>query len=300
MPRHLPNVRLVGPAYQAALGPSRMVARMSAAIDWGRRRQACPACGRGPRDTALSVSPRTDGTYIAHCFRCGSVFFSDERANPSRACKAALQDETRRELLSRHGRELWRACRPISGPARAYLEARGCVIPPPDGDLRWHPRLRHPSGYEGPAMVALLRDAVDGTPRTLHRTWIRPDGRKADVDPPRLLLGNHRKAGAVCRLWASECVTYGLGVAEGIETALSLAHAFKPVWACVDAGNLAALPVLEGVESLTVAADHDDAGIAAARACAQRWRAAGREVRIVMPGTTGADLNDEVQDECVA
>jgi hypothetical protein len=270
------------------------------AIDWGRRRQPCPACDKGPRDTALSVSPRTDGTYIAHCFRCGSVFFSDEPAKHAASPQTALQAAKQHQVLSPYGRELWRACRPISGPARAYLEARGCVIPPADGDLRWHPALKHPTGYTGPALVALLCDAVDGTPRTLHRTWIRPDGRKADLDPPRLLLGGHRKAGAVCRLWPDEALTCGLGVAEGVETCLSLAHAFKPVWACVDAGNLAALPVLPGVESLTVAADHDDAGLKAARECAQRWRAAGREVRIVMPGTTGADLNDEVQDECVA
>jgi hypothetical protein len=154
--------------------------------------------------------------------------------------------------------------------------------------------LKHPTGYTGAALVALLRDAVDGTPRTLHRTWVRPDGRKADVDPPRLLLGGHRKAGAVCRLWPDEAVTCGLGIAEGIESALSLAWGFKPVWACVDAGNLAALPVLEGVEALTIAGDHDPAGIKAARECAQRWRAAGRDVRIVMPGAPGRDINDEV------
>jgi hypothetical protein len=292
----------LGPLHNVeAFGAPGGVARMSAApIDWTRRRQPCPACSKGPRDRALSVSPRADGTFIAHCFRCGSVFFSAEPAKHAASPQTALQAEKRHQVLSPYGRELWRACRPISGPARAYLEARGCVIPPADGDLRWHPRLRHPSGYEGPALVALLTDAIDGMPRTLSRTWIRPDGRKADVDPPRLLLGNHRKAGAVCRLWPDEAATCGLGVAEGVETALTLAWGFRPVWACVDAANLAALPVLPGVGSLTVAADFDEAGLAAARACAQRWRAAGRDVRIVMPGAPGRDINDEVQHACVA
>jgi hypothetical protein len=264
------------------------------AIDWTTRRQPCPTCNKGPRDTALSVTVRSDGSYRAHCFRCGATFYSDERANPSKTCEAVLQVEKRHEVLSAYGRELWQACRPISGVAQAYLEARGCVTPPADGDLRWHPALRHPSGYEGPALVALLTDAIDSTPRTLHRTWIQPDGRKADVDPPRLLLGGHRKAGAVCRLWPDEAVTYGLGIAEGIETALSLAHGFQPVWAAIDAGNLSALPVLEGIDALTIAADHDNAGFKAARECAQRWRAAGREVRIVSSETKGFDLNDEV------
>lgn len=167
------------------------------------------------------------------------------------------------------------------------------MIPPADGDLRFHPALPHPpSGHKGPALVALLTDAVDKTPRTLHRTWIRPDGTKAPIDPPRMLLGGHRKAGAVCRLWPDEDVTHGLAVAEGIETTLSVAHAGGPVWACIDAGNLADFPVLPGIECLTIAADHDPAGIAAANTCAARWAAAGRGVFVVLPPGAGRDLND--------
>jgi putative DNA primase/helicase len=81
-------------------------------------------------------------------------------------------------------------------------------------------------------------------------------------------------------------------LAEGIETALSLAHAHTPVWACVDAGNLAAMPVLAGIDSLTVAADHDEAGITAAETCARRWADAGREAYIVTPPGQRMDLND--------
>lgn len=39
-----------------------------------------------------------------------------------------------------------------------------------------------------------------------------------------------------------------------------------------------ALPVLAGIEALTIASDDDAAGIAAAGACAQRWADAGRDV----------------------
>lgn len=192
---------------------------------------------------------------------------------------------------------MWSACRPLSGEALAYLEARACAIPPRDGDLRWHPALKHPpSGHEGPALVALLTDAADARiARTLHRTWIQVSGKKAAVDPPRMLLGRHRKAGAVCRLWPDEAVSVGLGVAEGIESALSLAHACTPVWAAIDAGNLADLPVLDGIEALTIAADHDEAGERAAEDCARRWHAAGRRVFIVKAPQAGADLNDVAQ-----
>ncbi len=177
--------------------------------------------------------------------------------------------------------------------AFAYLMKRNCVIPPADGDLRYHPALKHPpSGMSLPALVALVTDIVTRKRIGMYRGWTCADGTKAAVDPPRMLLGGHRKAGGVIRLWPDDAVTTGLGIAEGIETALSLAHAFTPVWSVIDAGNLAAFPVLPGVECLTIAADHDDVGIAAAHACAERWTAAGREVRIVMADTPKADMND--------
>lgn len=270
---------------------------MTGAIDWhGPARQRCPACGRSDRDNTLGISHDRHGG-VAHCFRCGHVeTLRKERVavRPGRT-KPPPNAPRRHDALSDHGRELWAACRPLAGQALTYLEARGCVVPPTDGDLRWHPALTHPiTGYTGPALVALLTDATDSRiARTLHRTWIRRDGTKApEANPPRLLLGRHRKAGAVCRLWPDDAVTHGLGVAEGVETALSLAHGFTPAWAAIDAGNLADFPLLAGIECLTVAADHDDAGLKAARACAARWHAAGREVRVVMPDAVGSDLND--------
>nr|WP_228882485.1 toprim domain-containing protein [Paraburkholderia saeva] len=129
---------------------------------------------------------------------------------------------------------------------------------------------------------------------SLHRTWICADGRKADIDPQRLLLGGHRKQGGVIRMWPDESVTTGLGIAEGIETALSLAWAYAPVWACIDAGNLKALPVLPGIESLVIGADNDPAGIDGAHACAQRWAADGVEVH--MTKQTENDLNDVLKE----
>jgi DNA primase len=64
------------------------------------------------------------------------------------------------------------------------------------------------------------------------------------------------------------------------------------VWSTIDAGNLSDWPVLNGIESLTIFADNDDAGIGAARACASRLREAGREVRIRTPLKAGHDIND--------
>ena len=109
--------------------------------------------------------------------------------------------------------------------------------------------------------------------------------------------------GGVVRLFPDEELATGLCVAEGLETALSAAKGFRPVWATLDAGNLAALPVPPGVEALTIVADNDPpnpatgrrAGIGAAEACAERWAAAGVEVRIWRAPAEGTDMNDFVR-----
>ena len=204
------------------------------------------------------------------------------------------------EALSPFGLRLWASSLPLAGTiGAAYLLARGCALPPPDGDLRFLPAHKHPHGdYTGPALLALVTDALTGAPISLHQTFIKPDGTKPEnlPGPARLLLGGHRKAGGCIRLWPDEAVTTGLGVGEGIESCLSLAHAITPVWSLIDAGNLSALPVLAGIEHLVIAADADPAGMRAAGACAARWSEAGIPSSIVVAGCIGRDLNDIIKD----
>lgn len=147
--------------------------------------------------------------------------------------------------------------------------------------MRFDAAAHHPGGYIGPALVALVTDAITATAISLHRTWIKENGTKADIDLPRLLLGGHRKAGGAILRWPDDAVTCGLGIAEGVETALSLAHACQPVWACFDAGNLKRFPELPGVESLTIAVDDDPNGIVSANECAERWAQEDRDVSLV-------------------
>jgi hypothetical protein len=55
---------------------------------------------------------------------------------------------------------------------------------------------------------------------------------------------------------------------------------------------VADFPVLPGIETLTVAVDHDWPGEKAARQVTERWHAAGREVLLFEANNRGADLND--------
>lgn len=183
---------------------------------------------------------------------------------------------------------IWRRSVPLPGtPAAAYLAGRGCVVPN-CADLRFLAG----GGEHWPALVARVTDAATAEPLTLHFTRIVPDGSgKAPIDRPRLLLKGHRKAGGVIRLVGDAEVSTGLGIGEGIETALSvMAAGWSPIWAAIDAGNIRTFPVLAGIECLTIFSDNDPAGLDAARTCARRWAAVGREARVI-PARHG-DWND--------
>ena len=120
--------------------------------------------------------------------------------------------------------------------------------------------------------------------------------RQAGIAKPRLLWPDLPKKGGLCRLWPDAEVTLGLLVGEGIETVLAAARGFGLGWACLDKGNLAELPVLAGIEALTIVADHDrdGGGRRAAEACARRWAAAGVEVLLWTAPDEGRDFNDQV------
>jgi len=218
------------------------------------------------------------------------------RPEPPKPAPAPSQRKhEKRTTLAPSGWRRWQATRTITADdvAGRYLHGRGCTIPPDDGDLRWVPDARHwPTGHVGPALVALVTHPVTAQPVTLHLTWIAADGTgKATVQPDRLTLPGHTNEGVV-RLWPDAEVTLGLAVAEGIESALTVARGFTPTWATLNAGNMGKLPALDGIEALTIVADNDDAGIQAARKCADRWTGAGTEVRLWHAHEHGADPND--------
>ena len=127
----------------------------------------------------------------------------------------------------------------------------------------------------------------------MHRTWITSSG-KADLEAPRLPLKNHSLKDGVIRLYPDDWVTNWLGIAEGIETALSMAWAYQPVWSTIDAGHLSKFPVLAGVGELVIAQDQDAAGMAAASICATRWANAGRTVLVTDQQQN--DLNDVLKE----
>jgi hypothetical protein len=169
----------------------------------------------------------------------------------------------------------------------AYLASRGISLPLPD-TLRFHHGLKHPSGGMWPAMVALVTNGVDGKPIAIHRTFLaRHGGGKAPVHPQKMMLGPCR--GGVVRLGDPRDM---LMVGEGIETCLAAMQASgHPAWAALSTSGLHSLDLPEEMRDVIVLADGDEAGEAAARDCALRWKRHGRRVRIARP-PWGMDFND--------
>ena len=253
------------------------------------KRAPCPVCDRGSRDRALAVTTDERGT-VEFCHRCGFTRAANFDRRPLESIRSTPPKSAEPLEWSDRAEAIWRRTKPLRGTVgQTYLEYRGCLLPPPDSDLRFLEQAdRRP-----PSLCARVTNAQTNRPLTLHFTRLATDGRgKAGTEQDKLLLGGHRKRGGVVRLWPDECVTYGLGIAEGIESALGAAHLFTPVWAAIDASNLAAFPIVSGIDALTIFADHDDVGIGAAKLCARRWRDMGREVRIRMPRAKGADAAD--------
>jgi phage/plasmid primase-like uncharacterized protein len=259
----------------------------------GENRAACPRCDKGMHDDALAVLIDADhATWICHRCHWASATYANGRASQTRqnGHRAIAAPKDRSSVMER-AREIWRTAVPLAGTAgAAYLIRRGCALPPAAGDVRFAPHL-HCSKVERflPAIVCKVTTVEGNRFAGIHRIFLDPDG--SSRAHAKMRLGGDDDA--VCiRLWPEEDVTLGLAIAEGIETALAAAQLYRPIWSTIDAGQMARFPVLRGIESLLIFADHDEAGMKAANDCRDRWRKAGIEVRAEIPKRLGCDIND--------
>jgi hypothetical protein len=115
------------------------------------------------------------------------------------------------------------------------------------------------------------RMVITGEPTGIHRTILDANGKKKT----RKMLGRQ----GVVRIAAD--VSGELSIAEGIEDAIAIVLDWGPAWAATSSGAMQRFPVLPGINRLSIFADADAAGTKAARACADRWVAAGREACVI-------------------
>lgn len=265
----------------------------------------CPIC-KGGTDRYRFDDVEGDGTY--YCNQCGAGtglrllmevkgWSFLEAAKAVDAIVGTVHDTAPKEKLPdkrSHMIQLWKASKPVTAgdPVWTYLESR-CGNPWPFlQDIRYHPRLKHSvSGTFHPGMLVALRPNA-GKAVGVHRTFLTPDGRKADVDPVRMTYGELAQA-------QLGPVTERMGIAEGVETAICASKLFGcPVWAAICANGLKTWEPPEGVKTVVICGDNDASftGQDAAYSLAIRLVRLGfkAEVQIpVKPGTDWADVRME-------
>ncbi len=295
-----------------------------AALPRGRfegRRYRAPCPLHGTKDQNLSVWADEDGNA---CFKCWSHGCGTRdivaalgavpvtAAAPAPAARPKRRDET---AIIEYASSIWRWSKePGATIVHDYLFGRGWTgeMPAPlcggadpvelaragiglgiPASIRFHPRLCHRTGVHSPAMVAAIEDR-DGRFGGVHRTYLKPDGTdKAEVEPNKMALGRLRGCAVHLTAGAPELV-----LCEGIETGLSILQAAGlHVWVALGTSNLGQVELPGFVREVIVAADHDDAGLKAARAAADSYESRGYQVRIVSPAEGGADFNNLVEVE---
>jgi putative DNA primase/helicase len=271
----------------------------------GGRKTGCSWLARCPahddREPSLSIREADDGKVLVHCH----AGCEQEHVIAALRSHGLWEEKRQRQLIepvlvakdrfdcddakrTEAALGIWQFSRPTDGTlVETYLRSRGLHLSPPSM-LRFHARLRHPSGGSWPAMIALITRGFDDTYLAIHRTFLAHDGTgKASVVPQKMMLGPCR--GGAVRL-SLPCDT--LMVGEGIETCLSAMQATgHPAWAALSTSGLRTLDLPKEVRDVIVLADGDDPGEAAACDAALRWKREGRRVRIARP-PRGADFND--------
>jgi putative DNA primase/helicase len=168
---------------------------------------------------------------------------------------------------------LWSESKPLTGTLgeRYLIDVRKLAI----SALRLEHAVRWHAGIN--AVVGLMTDPASAQLIGVLRTFLlNADGTKRE----KKMIGRM----GIIRLSPDDDVITGIGIAEGIEDGLAvLVNSWSPVWAATCCWSIARLPVLKGIESITIFADADKPGLDAAQTCCERWREAGREARIVAP-----------------
>jgi putative DNA primase/helicase len=194
--------------------------------------------------------------------------------------------------------KLWAASKPTirRDIVDTYLRSRGVGLDRYPSCIRTASSLRY---YDDdatstfPAMLAMVHDAA-AMPVTIHRTYLARDGSgKAPVEKPRKIVSKHGKSPHV-RLTPIMPI---MGVAEGIETALSATKLFKvPTWSVLSTYGITTFEPPGGIGRLVIFADNDTNGAGQKAAYELAARLSGRiAIEVKIPDQPNSDWNDALR-----
>ena len=235
---------------------------------WSRSRGMCCCPAHADRTPSLSIT-LGKRAILVHCFAgCSNEAVLQGLAKVGVRISdlfdgkgEAITPTPRKETADRNALRLWRDAAILEGsPAAHYLAGRAITTCSPD--LRFHPRM--PLGPKGavrflPAMVAAVRN--DAGVLALHRTFLDPASwGLAPFGGPKRALGS-LGSGAVRLAFPRGG---RLGLAEGIETALSAMQLFGiPCWATLGNERFGLVTIPESVRELHLFVDNDAGGVLA-------------------------------------
>jgi hypothetical protein len=262
-------------------------------VRWTANGGMCRCPAHDDRIPSLSVRPgRT--RLLLHCFAgCEApailrALESERLIEPIAGAKFAGGRGDDGDARAAAARRIWSEARAIAGtPGEHYLAHRGLGTDSPQ--LRFH--LRTPLGPRpgtrfAPALIAAVRG--ESGLLAIHRTFIDPGGSGlAGLPSPKCGLGPFGR-GAV-RLGGTGP---RLGLAEGIETALSVTALFGiPCWVTLGTERFRQVALPAGTEDLLLFLDNDSGGRRAEALARQAFAHIGR-IEAHYPPRPGEDWND--------
>lgn len=280
----------------------------------------CNSCGAFPDGFALLMWLKGWDFPTALEEVASSIGFSSKQPRKTmsfstvqRPKKAEPSEKEKEEAARKKAmiEKVWEESKPLIAvdEATQYLRKRGIVLrlSNTSNSLRGSKseplyEAKENGGYRlvgnFPAMVAAIT-GKDGEIVTLHRTYLTPNGHIKKI----MAIPNGKTiSGGAVRLGSPQNGV--LGIAEGIETALSVQRGTNtPCWASVTAIGLENFVPPKGVSKVIVWTDKDrtETGEKAASVLKERLKKDGIEVEIKLPmsnipeGAKSIDWNDVLQ-----
>jgi putative DNA primase/helicase len=267
----------------------------------------CPICGGKDR---FRFDDR-DGTGSWFCNQCGhgdgldlvqklsGMGFNDVRSElfrmlgitPGPVAPGPSEEESKFKMALK---SVWSGATLArnDSPLGVYLMRRTGISEPPS-QLRYHPALFNPTMQcKLPAMVAKVV-SHESVAINLHCTFLTHGGEKADINPSKRVMRGPLPDGCAIRIGPAAPV---MGIAEGIETAISASVLYRmPVWAAVNGNLLAKWIPPDIAKEIHIFGDNDlnFTGQSKAYALANRLAVQHKlSVHVMIPPMQGYDWND--------
>ena len=269
------------------------------------RHSGCPVCGNGRNGHRFRIHKDGSGRWI--CTQCGAgdaitlvqrylgcnfPEALEKIQSVIGGCeKVESQKPGKTYDIKASLNKLWTASTPLTGsdPASKYLHSRGITLTPEN--IRYCEKCYNKEKNSGiPALIARIQNK-EGKPISLHRIYLQ------DVTPKKKLMpGTESLNGCAIRLFMPGGMFDDgvLGIAEGVETAVSCAQLFQiATWAAISTSIMESFEPPEGIRKIIIFADRDAnmAGQAAAYSLAKKLFTKDLIVSVEMPDEVG-DFND--------